>query len=114
MKQSGYLAREAAIRQAFIEASEQITRQLMQDTLQITLHNQFGFGYERIKKLTDAWTECYLHYHAALERGVEQDVFQEHLDRELRDVLKDNQKLIPFEERYPEIKKVSYVPKKRW
>lgn len=114
MKKSGYLSREEAVRKAFVDASEQITRQLMQDTLQITLHNEFGFGYERIKNLTDAWNECYLTYHAALERGAEQDVFQEHLDRELQDVVKDKQALIPFSERYPDIKKISYAPKKRW
>lgn len=33
MKQSGYMARQIAIRQALIDATERITQQLMLDTL---------------------------------------------------------------------------------
>ena len=39
---------------------------------------------------------------------MEADVLRVHLDRELADILKGHQDLIPFEERYPEIKEIAY------
>ena len=113
MKQSGFMEKQLAIRQALIQASERVTQQLMLDTLQIAIHNEFGFGYGRIKKLTDAWGETYNHYHDALNiKNMEADYLQECLDRELADILKGHQDLIPFEERYPEIKEITYGSKK--
>lgn len=51
----------------------------------------------------------YNHYHDALNiKHVEADVLRVHLDRELADILKGHQDLIPFEERYPEIKEIAY------
>ena len=108
MKQSGFMAKQLAMRQAIAEASERVTQQLMMDTLQITLH-EFGWGYDRIMKLTKAWSDAYNHYHDALNiKHVEADVLRVHLDRELSDILKGHQDLIPFEERYPEIKEIAY------
>lgn len=40
------------------------------------------------------------------------DAAGSHLDRELTDILKGRQELIPFEERYPEIKEITYGSKK--
>ena len=112
MKQSGFMAKQLAMRQALIEASERVTQQLMMDTLQITLH-EFGWGYDRIMKITKAWSDAYNHYHDALNiKHVEADVLRVHLDRELADILKGRQDLIPFEERYPEIKEIAYGSKK--
>ena len=108
MKQSGFMAKQLAMRQALIDATERVTQQLMMDTLQITLH-EFGWGYDRIMKLTKAWADAYNHYHDTLDvKNVEADVLRVHLDRELTDILKDHQGLIPFEERYPEIKEIAY------
>lgn len=112
-KQSGFMAKQLAIRQAFIEASERITRQLMLDTLQITLHREFGFGYDRILKVTDEWSELYNFFHDALSKNVEADYLQERLDREISDILKDKQPLIPFKERYPDIKQITYEPRRK-
>lgn len=108
MKQSGFMAKQLAMRQALIDATERVTQQLMMDTLQITLH-EFGWGYDRIMKLTKAWADAYNHYHDTLDvKNVEADVLRVHLDRELADILKGRQDLIPFEERYPEIKEIAY------
>lgn len=108
MKQSGFMAKQLAMRQAMIDATERVTQQLMMDTLQITLH-EFGWGYDRIMKLTKAWADAYNHYHDTLDvKNVEADVLRVHLDRELADILKGHQDLIPFEERYPEIKEIVY------
>ena len=42
MKKSGYLARERIVRQEYMSATERVTQQLMLDTLQVTLHREFG------------------------------------------------------------------------
>ena len=113
MKQSGFMAKQLAMRQALIDATERVTQQLMMDTLQIVLHNELGFGYDRIMKITKAWSDAYNHYHDALNiKHVEADVLRVHLDRELADILKGHQDLIPFEKRYPEIKEIAYGGKK--
>lgn len=109
MKQSGFMAKQLAMRQALIDATERVTQQLMMDTLQIVLHNELGFGYERIMRITKAWADAYNHYHDTLDvKNVEADVFREHLDRELAGIMKDKQELIRFEDRYPEIKEITY------
>lgn len=112
MKQSGYLARERAIRREYAAASERLTRQFLLDTLQVTLHTEFGFGYDRIMRLTDAWSKTYDLFHEALEGGNEADYWQVKLDRMLAEVIRDRQPLIPFEKRYPELKEITYGPKK--
>ena len=109
MKQSGFMAKQLAMRQAMIEATERVTQQLMMDTLQIVLHNELGFGYDRIMRITKAWGCEYNHYHDVFNvKHAEADVLRVHLDRELTDILKGRQELIPFEERYPEIKEITY------
>ena len=109
MKQSGFMAKQLAMRQALIEATERVTQQLMMDTLQIVLHSELGFGYDRIMRITKAWGSEYNHYHDALNtKHAEADVLRVHLDRELADILKGHQDLIPFEDRYPEIKEIAY------
>ena len=113
MKQSGFLEKQNQIRRMYVEAAERVTQQLMLDTLQVTLHEEFGWGYDRIKRLTDAWGSCYNHFHSALNiKDVEADYLQEILDRKLRDILKDHQELLPFRERYPEIKEITYERKR--
>lgn len=113
MKQSSYMAKQLAMRQALIDATERVTQQLMMDTLQIVLHNELGFGYERIMRITKAWGSEYNHYHDVFNvKHAEADVLRVHLDRELADILKGHQDLIPFEERYPEIKEITYGSKK--
>ena len=109
MKQSGFVAKQLAMRQALIDATERVTQQLMMDTLQIVLHNELGFGYDRIMRITKAWGCEYNHYHDVFNvKHAEADVLRVHLDRELADILKGHQDLIPFEERYPEIKEIAY------
>ena len=109
MKQSGFMAKQLAMRQALIDATERVTQQLMMDTLQIVLHNELGFGYDRIMRITKAWGCEYNHYHDVFNvKHAEADVLRVHLDRELADILKGRQELIPFEERYPEIKEITY------
>lgn len=105
-------ARKNASGGVTIGVMERVTQQLMLDTLQVTLHQEFGFGYDRIKRLTDAWGKTYNQFHDALDGGTEADYWQEKLDRLLLDLLRDHQALIPFGERYPEIREITYGPRR--
>lgn len=73
MKQSAYLIQQRETRRRLVQAAERVTQQLMLDTLQVTLHQEFGFGYDRIKRLTDAWGKTYNQFHDALDGGTEAD-----------------------------------------
>lgn len=105
---NAFLDKIAAERADAMQSAERLTRQLMLDSLQITLHEEFGFGYDRIKRLTDALAATYNRFHDALTGGVEADVWQERLDASIADILKDKQEIVPFHERYPEIKRTRY------
>ena len=108
MGNNAFLNKMAAERQAFMEVAQQTAKQLMLDTCQITLHEQFGWGYERIKRFSDAWGDCYNEYFEALMNRMESDVWQVRLDRALDAILAGHQELIPFKERYPYVKTPGY------
>ena len=107
MKQSGLLARQKAERQELLNAGMRIEKQFMLDTLQIALHH-LGWGYKRIKDLTDLWGEIYHDYHIALEGKNESDVWQERMDAQIRDIIKDQQEFFDFRSRYPDLRSHGY------
>ena len=112
MATSGFLERVKMEKRELVSVTERVIRQLMLDTLQATLHD-VGFGYEKIQTITDLWSDKYNSYRKALNtKDPEADVVQEHLDRELADILKKRE-LIPFQDRYPDIKKVEYKAKRQ-
>ena len=108
-KPSAYVARIKEEKQEAMSITERVTRQMMFDTLQVTL-NEFGWGYDRIKPLCDRWQENYDKYAKALRptKDDEADVAQEHLDREIKRIINGKQEFFPFYERYPDIVKVKY------
>lgn len=108
MGKNDLLKRQKEQRQIYINATEAVTKQFMLDTLQATLHDE-GWGYERVKRLTEKWGAKYSAYYQALNaKNVEADYLRECLDRELKHLIRDHQEFYPFEERYPEIKKITY------
>lgn len=109
-----FLKRIHQERENAMSVTERVTRQMMVDTLQVTLH-EHGWGYDRIKALCDLWSDNYKEYSRALmpKRDPEADAAQEHLDRALADILKGKQALIPFYERYPDIQLVHYEGRRR-
>lgn len=107
-----FLARQRAERQAYMQASERVTRQLMADCMMLVLNDEFGFGYDRIKRVMNAMQEKYNLYHDALDGGPEADYFQEKLDAAIRRIMKDRETFYPFKERYPEIKEITYGGKR--
>lgn len=114
MKQSGYLARQSAYNDELMHAAEVIMEQFMTDTLQITLHQECGWGFDRIMALTEQWKKIRREYKAALNcRDPECDVMQEHMDRVLVEIINGRMQLIPFQERYPNVKLVSYKGRKK-
>lgn len=116
MAKSGYLARQEREKNTFAHICENVTRQLMLDTLQAAIHEEEcgGYGYTRIKRLVDRWGELYNYFYDTLDlKDPECDVKREELDRILRDIIKDKQPFIDYDGRYPEIKRVSYEGRRK-
>lgn len=108
-KPSSYLARQRAQAQRTSDAAQRLMIQYMLDTLQMTLHQTEGWGYDRIMRLCNAWTQVRREYSPSMNpSNPEADVYQEHMDRVMLEIIRDKQDLIPFEARYPELKKVRY------
>jgi hypothetical protein len=85
-----------------------IGKQMALDCFQIALHRQ-GWGYDRIFALTKQAGEVYSNYEGAFDRkNVEADVLREHMDAELADAVKKKGEVVPFEERYPDVYKITY------
>lgn len=109
MSKSGMMEFAERYAKAKVEAAQRLMIQYMMDTLQMTLHQTEGWGYDRIMRLCDAWTETRKKYSPSMNpSNPEADVYQEHMDRVLSEILRDRQPLIPHGERYPELKKVRY------
>ena len=66
-KQSGFLKRQEQIQNNVMHAAEVLTKQFMIDTLQITLHKDFGWGYDRQNQLLEAWEKRRAEYRKALD-----------------------------------------------
>lgn len=106
---NAYLKKREAERIAWIEAAQRSTEQFLCDTLQITLHQQLGWGYDRITSLCKKWNETITEYSPCTNASdPECDVYREHMDRVLYQIINGKQELIPWNDRYPELKKVRY------
>lgn len=111
MRKSGFLKRIDDDQQALMKAAEAITRMYDVDTLQITLNEELGLGYDRIMRFTAKWMANQEKYVAAVRPrlDVEADVAQEHLDRRLAQIAARRKvPLIPFAERYTLLRKIKY------
>ncbi len=107
--QSGFMKRQQQIQNNIMHAAENLSKQFMVDTLQIALHKEFGWGYERQLALMEAWAKAREEYRPAVNpKDPEADVAQEHMDAALADLINGRQDLIPFAERYPELNKIRY------
>lgn len=112
-KQSGYLQRRDAELNAAFNAGAAVAAQFAMDTLQMTMHQQEGWGYDRIMRITQAWLETQREYKPALNcKNPAADVCQEHMDRVLKEIIRDKAELIPHAERYKDLKKVTYGGRK--
>lgn len=90
-------------------AGAAMAMQFAMDTLQMALHQTEGWGYDRIMRITHNWIAVQREYKPALDcRNPEADVRQEHMDRVLAEIIRDKAKLIPFPDRYKDLKKIRY------
>lgn len=79
------------------------------DTLNISLNEADGWGYDRQMRLMEIWRNNRHFYMDALDfRGAEADVYRDKLDKGLITVIGGKARLIPFPERYPDLKPVRY------
>lgn len=108
-----YLARQAATQIECINQGILCGQQYAIDMMEIALHRQ-GWGYDRIKRLVDQVSEIADYYAPCMCPCMEQDVFQERLDAELRDIVKDRQEFATFAQRYPLVINAGYerMPKR--
>lgn len=112
-KQSGYLKRRDAELDAAFNAGAAMALQFATDTLQITIHQKNGWGFDRVMRLTKDWVDTQREYKPALNcKDPAADVCQEHMDRVLKEIIRDKAELIPFPDRYKELKKVTYGGRK--
>lgn len=108
-KQSGYLQRREAELDATFNAGAAMAMQFAMDTLQMALHQTEGWGYDRIMRITHNGVAVQREYKPAQDcRNPEADVRRVHMDRVLAQIINGKAELIPFESRYPEIKKIKY------
>lgn len=107
---SGYLDRQFAGFQAGVETGERLARQFDIDCFQIALsrYERLNLGFQRIMEITNLAEQVRAEYKTALQGGPEADVYQHHMDQEIQEIIKGNMELIPFEKRYPELKKQRY------
>ena len=109
-KQSGFLRKQEQDKDARIQAAQGIIIQYMIDTLQITMNEEHGWGYDKLDKLMDDWKERRVLYQPVLEpRNPECDVMREHMQRVFRKICA-RKKIDPieFEDRYPFLNPVTY------
>jgi hypothetical protein len=109
-KQSGFMLRKEQEKEELLSRAQNIVIQYMIDTLQITLRNDYGWGYDRIMKLTEAWKDTRQYYKAAVEpRDKMADVMQEKMQRAFQDICAYKKiEPIPFSLRYPYLKGIRY------
>lgn len=109
-KQSGFLQRQAEQREDMSIKIQLTTRQFMIDTLQITLREELGWGYDRIMRLTQQWDARRREYAPAIDpRNKMCDVKQEHMQRAFRDICASKKiEPIPHKSRYPYLKDIRY------
>ena len=120
-KQSGLILKHEQEKDDLLEKSQGIVIQFMIDTLQITMREDYGWGYDRIMKLTEKWTAKRQEYKHAIEpENKEADVKQKHMQNVFEDICaKKKIRPIAFNDRYPFLKRVRYdrpykEKKKKW
>lgn len=113
MKPSGYLAKRNKIEKKEIEEAENMMMQFLFDTCLITMHEDFGWGYQRLKQFESKWSETVMTYLPALRSDMEADVYQERFDRATKAFIPDGEEFHPFADRYPYVKRLGYEPRRR-
>ena len=104
-----YAQKQQALKDVLVRSGTLIGEQRALDIMEVALHRKWGWGFDRINALLDFMRELDEYYAPAFEVSMESDVYQERLDNELMDIIKDRQELIPFDKRYPEVRQLGYT-----
>lgn len=114
-KQSAMVIRHQQDIDEAMRTAERITRQFDVDTLQITLrrYKKLGLGYKRIMEITDLWMQVRNEYQDCIVRTPLTDVARHHMQVELLEIAKKPELVSEFEPRYPELRRVTYEPRKK-
>lgn len=109
-----FVTRLQAEKHDFAANVERMTGQFYVDTLQIALarYGKLKLGFQRIMEITNLWEQVRKEYDPAITKHVESDVARSHLDAELLQIAKDKKRIIPFHQRYPEVRQVDYRGRK--
>ena len=108
-KQSGFMQKQREREDAALMSGIRIGVQYAIDTLNISLNESAGWGFDRQMALMEVWRKNRQYYADALDvKKPECDVYREKLNRGLLTVIKGRMELIPFHERYPDLKKIKY------
>lgn len=116
-KKNAFLERQRQTEDRMFSAGIRCGIQYNNDMYHIVLNDpeimgKDTFGAERLEKIHKAVEKMSDHYSSALDANdPEADYYREKLDSRLRKIWKD--KLLPFEERLHELRKISYGGKKR-
>ena len=117
-KPNAYLQKREIVNQTYLDVGEQFGMQKMWDYPQVVLSDpevmsKDTFGAMRMDKIFQGLKVVANRYHVAFTADKEADYYQEDLDARLRKIHGD--KLVPFYERYPELKKFNYnKARKEW
>lgn len=115
---NAYLDKQRKRDQEFFMAGMNTGMQIASDYLQIALRDPEAmgkdtFGRKRIEKILQKCMELDDHFSVAFSGDVDADHAQEEMDALLREIYGDD--LVPFKERYPNVKQFGYQkPKKGW
>lgn len=117
MGKNDFLKKRDAVNRALLDAGQQVGMQMMFDLVIIALHDpelmgKDTFGKKRAEKLAAHIKKTELMFQEAFTTRMEADVRRRDMDSVLREVW--GKDLVPFEERYPDLKREQYdKPKKR-
>ena len=106
--------RMALEKQTAFDVGLRIGRQQCIDLMQIALQVKHGFAEKRLWDLLDEMRKLFEEFHPAFDvKHPECDWYRDRLDRALSQSCGKEHPLIPFAERYEDLKQVRYGGKKR-
>ena len=105
MKQSGFLAAEKQRRKALLEATQHIERQRMADSVQVAMR-RLGYSYAKIKAVMLETQTVVDEFAGAYQGDVnpEADYLRVKMDEAIEEIVRGHQEMIPWKERYPELR----------
>lgn len=112
-KGNAYLNKLAERDKEMLHACSNIFKQYMFDCIAITLNESFGFGADRLKEVNERLTETCDTYQQALMVDTESDYYRSKLDEKLKQILNGKMEFYPFEERYPNMRRIDALGKRR-